>query len=401
MDARQLAPLLGRLRRLGKAGTSALRREYDALANADNSSAPPPDGIAPFVQEFGGAANEAGGVILQAPLDRLDEVANELLAANQTLTSLRVFDLRGQPHFALTWNTGSAKCQWKTELGADELRSLVDSLANDGLFLVDLDVREVSGSLRFAGLWRKAGNSDQAPQVFVDTPYAEDVERQNNLSGFTLDRFVTYRIDGQIRCSSIWRCDPAAEKQMSFARSRAAGAFGDLEPGYLQTDCRLKTLAPEVPPSMVLLRILDRYSDQGAASRLRRARALNGLGRFQEAHDLAVELLNESESPTYLFLRAEALAKLGEAEELGKAIKRFSETKAGSVALDSLLVRKAVLENAREAARPLVCLGAWFFVFFVVGTKGSSAQEKTDRLSSEGGPLGFQFCRRGIDDEVA
>ncbi|MCO6459138.1 MAG: SUMF1/EgtB/PvdO family nonheme iron enzyme, partial [Pirellulaceae bacterium] len=269
-EPEEFAVFLPPLERLGE---DALPLFEQRIAEFQQAARPPMltfDGSAPSaelvkaLQDVQGHLTQIGGLALAVERSKLDALSERMFVEGYRPLAVRPH-LGEQPSLvSVTWIRDRREFRLEVDRPTEDFRQAIDDHLADGFHLVDVS-RSTAGDAMidaepvWTGVWvRSSADEPQVRVVFDPMPAPEPADGQadepksdEEQAGFVLTESLERKdADGQTRTTSLWlRLNPTeAERKRSatlietavaFAKSRPLESYGDLYPGYLQTDLRV------------------------------------------------------------------------------------------------------------------------------------------------------------------
>jgi hypothetical protein len=366
VGAEEFALIFEPLKMHGEQAAAALRNRFVALgrhpaATNDTDNAPMVSQLAQTLSKHSGTLTPQAAVALCMPRDVCSQVCDELFRFGYRPASYRPYSGSDGEYVAVCWSRDGREFRTAEGLAAAELIHTDEQHRREGFRIADaaMDDQGLSdgeASVRFAGLWVKASPDVGDVRMYVGESletHATNAERWAE-EGYLLLRFFQWTDPtGQPLCSAIWLKQDIEDDRTSFTRSRYAYAFGDLYPGYLQTDCRVSALDTHRQATLELHANRLRYEGGSSASeRTYLALYLSSLGLYDRAIELCDDLIESLPKNSKLSeIRAVALAGKGDEEALREEVHRYENLQGSPQVLASLRVREAVLTGDPKSAK--------------------------------------------------
>jgi serine/threonine protein kinase/formylglycine-generating enzyme required for sulfatase activity/tetratricopeptide (TPR) repeat protein len=326
------------------------RRIEDLTKGALPAVGPAPQsltGPGQLFQHHHGFLDDQAGLVQDLPLVDFSTLAEALKAEGYRPESLRPYEQNGKIVVAATWRRDGRDFRTLLDLTSQELTEANRKAVSDGLCIHDVARRSPG---RWAALWIAAGSQEKSPELYVDLPYGEHLQRLDEWPkrGLAIERFDIDAPDsGPPLVMAIWRHLEDAIEPDSVMTTRTPRIYGDLHPGLVQCDLRVAVFEPSHRDRLALYeRYFDRWREAAkervAAQRnnlqFSAARYQLAMGDFESALVTFDRLRETAPSSSPLAeSRAITLLFLGRVEEARQEIARFESLKP-STARDARLM---------------------------------------------------------------
>lgn len=350
----------------------------------ESASAPISESLKQRIANAAGVVDERSALVQRIDRQSFESLYAALQDAGYVAECLRPYHEDGTLFVAACWQRRPGRAEILWELQVEQIEEADRAMRRKGLQPVDFarygdraDAQD--GNAQWVVVWSTPSASDAKSASKQATAEADDsatrfvtaaslVEYREQASRWPQERFTLRRFDlwladdGAPRCTAIWTRG-VSESTETFADWRYARAFGDVSPGALQSDIRLKPIAPQSRDRFGLFKHLSRaeYERDDASQANRRdtkllalAKYRTLLGDFEHAQKLLDDLSTRWRNKSSLFHKycAELAARRGQADALRTNLHTYSRFPSHEPpVLHYLNLRAALLADDPEAVQ--------------------------------------------------
>lgn len=279
------------------------------------------------IADRGGYVDRHSALAPSLTRGEFDAYDAKLEAAGYHVVSIRPLHLAGELVVAAAWQRNARPTRIHWDLNKDEVESVDRDMNAQGLSIIDFAIYG-DGEQRWVGLWSRLGQPPPDTRFSVACTLEEHRQHESEWYriGYAMERFdIRLDDEGTPRCTSIWR-NTGLEDVSTFAAWRYRRAFGDLQPGSLQTDCR------------------------GVGLNFEQADKLGFYVHLEAAQSAAKDATSQREADTKMLMAAKYLSAMGALKRAQNILKEKYERWVGSPLLHQHF---AVLYARAERGQPL------------------------------------------------
>ena len=345
----------------GDEASSSIRRQLDALVAPGGPDMPEVDAkVRSEITGMEGVISASGAMALKVPVDNLESIVDRMNAAGYAVSSLRPSDQITAEFAAITWTRGETESKVAWNVSAQQLKEMHSQYSEAGMDATDVayvgQPTAQSDSPHFAAVWQRS-TTELDSRTAEDSAAEENSQAQENSpvrqesqlvidcdvfqlssatqplesGGLQLVRLAARKDGAGVeRMTLLYRPVPADDTESSsFWRARYPATYGELYPGYRQTDCRTLFVGTETADRIPFLQDYLRSADNSrSAYRMKTAESALLADRIPESIELFKKLQTDFPTSNNIarFL-AEAYWQAGDLEQFEKATVEYSQTK--------------------------------------------------------------------------
>ena len=302
-------------------------------------------GLRATIESHDGLVGDGGAIVQELTLSQSSHVVAQMALYGYRAVTFRPFAAHGKLSVAIAWRRDGRDSIVESDLSAEDLRALAARRQAQGMAIVDIThYVDQKGHPRFAATWIRTALAGTMLRWYVDESLEEHLLLSATLreKNFRTMRFVE-RTDalGHPRFSVIWQQADAATNAGSSLSVAPTGDFGDVYPGYCQSDCQFHFLDLFKRDNYVAHDLLIRGSEKFNV-----AVALMQLGKPRQALPLLNELLAHKPKNAQLReLRVQAYAAAGNVEKAREEISWYVGAGGTAEKVELMRLRLAICEN--------------------------------------------------------